>query len=333
MSWPSNGTSLLRVQNNMASTSDDDSISLLMSMGFESSQAKQALKICDGNVQRAVECLLGGNLADISTANASLSTSSNDGGANSIIQSEVTQYSNPLGRSACTAIALTLAHKSLELLNIDPVATPELRIESALLTTSINEGIQLYSNLIANHNCSGCAEHSSVEDLLNACSTLGNNENNYIMYALKLLPNSPRQGILSSNNDQHNNVMGLEALLAQCQTDAATVTEKQAYIAVVITKPPETILVILPNNDTASTTTTTTSTSKYILIDSHPRPQQLSPHYPTGSYALFHPTLSSLVSSLKELFPVTELGDGVPELMQMMYNSFDVYPFQLFSEE
>lgn len=317
----------------MASTSDDDSISLLMSMGFESSQAKQALKICDGNVQRAVECLLGGNLFS-ATANASLSTSSNDGGVNNIIQSEITQYSNPLGRSACTAIALTLAHKSLELLHIDPVASPELRIDSALLTTSINEGIQLYSNLIANNNSNGGAEHSSVEDLLNACSTLGNNDNNNIMSALKMLPNSPRQGILSSNNDHHNNMMSLEALLAQCQMDAATVTEKQAYIAVVITKPPETILVILPNNDTASTTTTaTTSTNKYILIDSHPRPQQLSPHYPTGSYALFHPTLSSLVSSLKELFPVTELGDGVPELMQMMYNSFDVYPFQLSSEE
>lgn len=318
----------------MASTSDDDSISLLMSMGFDSSQAQQALKICDGNVQRAVECLLGGNL--FSAANASLSTSSNDGGVNNIIQSEITQYSNPLGRSACTAIALTLAHKSLELLNIDPVASPELRIDSALLTTSINEGIQLYSNLIANNNSNGGAEHSSVEDLLNACSTLGNNDNNNnIISKLKMLPNSPRQGILSSNNDQHNNMMGLEALLAQCQMDAATaVTEQQPYIAVVITKPPETILVILPNNNTASTSTTiSTNTNKYILIDSHPRPQQLSPHYPTGSYALFHPTLSSLVSSLKELFPVTELGDGVPELMQMMYNSFDVYPFQLSSGE
>lgn len=317
----------------MVSTSDDDSISLLMSMGFDSSQAQQALQICDGNVQRAVECLLGGNLFS-ATANASLSTSSNDGGVNNIIQSEITQYSNPLGRSACTAIALTLAHKSLELLHIDPVASPELRVDSALLTTSINEGIQLYSNLIANNNSNGGAEHSSVEDLLNACSTLGNNDNNNnIISKLKMLPNSPRQGILSSNNDHHNNMMSLEALLAQCQMDAATVTEKQAYIAVVITKPPETILVILPNNNTASTTTTSTNTNKYILIDSHPRPQQLSPHYPTGSYALFHPTLSSLVSSLKELFPVTELGDGVPDLMQMMYNSFDVYPFQLSSEE
>ena len=289
-------------------------------------QAQQALQICDGNVQRAVECLLGGNLFS-ATANASLSTSSNDGGVNNIIQSEITQYSNPLGRSACTAIALTLAHKSLELLHIDPVASPELRIDSALLTTSINEGIQLYSNLIANNNSNGGAEHSSVEDLLNACSTLLGNNN--IISKLKMLPNSPRQGILSSNNDHHNNMMSLEALLAQCQMDAATVTEKQAYIAVVITKPPETILVILPN--TASTAST--NSNKFILIDSHPRPQQLSPHHPTRSYALFHPTLSSLVSSLKELFPVTELGDDVPELMQMMYNSFDVYPFQLSSEE
>jgi hypothetical protein len=33
-----------------------------------------------------------------------------------------------------------------------------------------------------------------------------------------------------------------------------------------------------------------------------------------------------LVQSLEAIYPVTELGSDVPEMMQMMYNSFDVYP-------
>ena len=100
----------------------------------------------------------------------------------------------------------------------------------------------------------------------------------------------------------------------------------ESYIAVVITKTPETVLVILPTQSSGASNTN----ANFILIDSHPRPQQLAPHYPTGSYALIRPTLSSLVASLKEIFPITDLGDGVPELMQMMYNSFDIYPFQLY---
>ena len=312
----------------MASITDDESITLLMSMGFDSNQAQQALQICDGNVERAVECLLGGNCGGGGSSVVESSTS-NTGGSNSIVvQSEISQYSNPLGRSACTAIALTLSHNCLQLLN-NEAASPESVIDSALLTKSINQGIQLYSKLLSANNSNGGTEHSSVEELLSACTTLANENKDIIISGLQLLANSPRQGLLS-NNTQH--MMGMEALLAQCQMDS---TGQQAYIAVVITKPPETILVLLPNNSISSTSisssATTNTNSKYILIDSHPRPQQLAPHYPTGSYALLHPSLSSLVSSLKEIFPVTELGDGVPELMQMMYNSFDVYPFQLSS--
>lgn len=292
----------------MAST--DENISLLMSMGFDKKSCQHALQISGGNVERAVECLLSGNTITMNgtAANTNFGVTNNSSQSSLLlVQSDISQYSNPLGRSACTAIALTLAYNCIGQLG----ASAESVIDATLLSSSITDGINLYGELSEN-NSSG-SDHSSVEDILVACS----GKDKGIISSLSLLPNSPRQGILSnSSSNQH---MGFEALLTQCQLDSS-----ESYIAVVITKTPETVLVILPTQSAASNTN-----AKFILIDSHPRPQQLAPHFPTGSYALFHPTLSSLVASLREIFPITELGDGVPELMQMMYNSFDVYPFQL----
>lgn len=288
----------------MAST--DESVSLLTSMGFDNGTSQHALQMCEGNVERAVELLLSGNIT-------MGSTDTNYGVANnssqlSLVQSDISQYSNPLGRSACTAIALVLANNCISQLGSD---SPESVVDDKLLSTSINNGIKLFSELSENNGIG--VEHSSVEDILSACS--GRDSVN--LSSLNLLPHSPRQGILSnSSSNQH---MGLEALLTQCQMDSL-----EAYIAVVITKTPETVLVMIPTQSASRNTN-----AKFVLIDSHPRPQQLAPHFPTGSYALFHPTLSSLVVSLREIFPITELGDGIPELMQMMYNSFDIYPFQL----
>ncbi len=284
--------------------SADESVSLLTSMGFDNWSSQQALQMCEGNVERAVEFLLSGN----STMGTSTSSSvTNNSSQLSLVQSDISQYSNPLGRSACTAIALTLAKNCISQLGS---SSPESVVDDKLLSTSINNGIKLYSELSGN-NGNG-AEHSSVEDILNACS----GRDNVTLSSLKLLPNSPRQGILSNSSSYKH--MGLEALLTQCQMDSS-----EANIAVVITKTPETVLVILPTQSAS-----TNGNAKFVLIDSHPRPQQLAPHFPTGSYALFHPSLSSLVVSLREIFPVTEL-DGIPELMKMMYNSFDIYPFQL----
>ena len=289
--------------------SEDESISLLMSMGFDKKSSQQALQFSGGNVERAVECLLSGNNipADSTTTSTNLGITNNS--SSLIVQSDISQYSNPLGRSACTAIALTLASNCIR--QLDGGTSPENVIDATLLSKSITDGIDLYRELSANN--SNGIEHSSVEDILTACT----GKENSIISSLSLLPSSPRQGILS--NSSSNQQMGLEALLSQCQMESS-----ESYIAVVITKTPETVLAILPTQSSAASNTN----AKFILIDSHPRPQQLSPHFPTGSYALFHPTLSSLVASLREIFPITDVGDGVPELMQMMYNSFDIYPFQ-----
>jgi hypothetical protein len=101
----------------------------------------------------------------------------------------------------------------------------------------------------------------------------------------------------------------------------------------------ETVLVCLPplsskttNGDTTTSTTSSSSSSSrddnsFILIDSHPRPQQFPGA--TEAYARLHSSLQSLIaSSLQVLFPYTDLGSDVPELMAAMYNQFDLYRFR-----
>eukprot|EP00571_Detonula_confervacea_P002001 CAMPEP_0172322940 /NCGR_PEP_ID=MMETSP1058-20130122/47369_1 /TAXON_ID=83371 /ORGANISM="Detonula confervacea, Strain CCMP 353" /LENGTH=314 /DNA_ID=CAMNT_0013038813 /DNA_START=69 /DNA_END=1013 /DNA_ORIENTATION=+ len=292
---------------------NDENVAMLMSMGFDRDQAAQALSDC-GSLERAIDSLLSGSVVgggvnsnqydDVTNAAAQ------SNGDERAVHSEMSQYSDSLGRSACTSIALTMACNLLNMATINPEGV----IDSSFLSNSILEGIKMYNDL-SSSNSNG-VEHSSIEELLSACHSADSNNSTakQIISSLKQFNFSPRQGILSNSSD---NPMGLEAVLSQCQADA---TDSESYIAVVITKPPETVLVLLPPRGHSSST--------YILLDSHPRPQQLSPHHPSGSYALFHSTLSSLVASIKQIFPVTELGSDVPEMMAMMYNSFDVYPFQ-----
>mmetsp|Transcript_36078 Transcript_36078/g.77768 ORF Transcript_36078/g.77768 Transcript_36078/m.77768 type:complete len:327 (-) Transcript_36078:180-1160(-) len=322
----------------MASNNDED-ISMLLSMGFDRSQALHALNAC-GNLERAIDFLLNGGVGggDATSGhqnqdatyhtNATAQIGSGDSGAVRAVHSSVSQYTDTLGRSACTSIALTMACKFLTSQNTttnNNNTETETIINSTFLSESIQDGIKMYTHLTSIAN-SG-VEHSSVEELLNICSSSNNNTSKNIATSMKLLHSSPRQGILTNNSANHP--MGLESVLSSCIADHADVnaTTTMSYIAVVITKPPETILVLLPISPQQQSSTASSSSS-YILLDSHPRPQQLSPHYPSGSYALFHPNLMGLVASLKRIFPVVDLGHDVPEMMAMMYNSFDVYPFR-----
>lgn len=85
------------------------------------------------------------------------------------------------------------------------------------------------------------------------------------------------------------------------------------WCCAVITKSPETIWIAL------------SATGECWLVDSHPRP----PLY-EHAYAKKHASLEELCTqSLQPLFPPVELGPGVPEMMAMMYNSFDVYCVRL----
>lgn len=276
-------------------------------MGFDESQALDALTECGGQLDRAINFLLDGSLGP---AASTTNSSSGSGATNThIIHSEISQYSDPNGRSACTSIALTMAASALSALHQSKNdASFENTINSTFLAESIRQGVQTY-NEIAKNNQAG-AEHLSVEEFLQLSASL------HKFDCLKLLPNSPRQGILSSSND---NPMGFESIISQCQSEATS----QFLIGVVITKPPETVLILVPPSG---------QQHQYVLLDSHPRPNQLIPYQPAGSYALFHPNLPSLVRSLKDIFSVLDLGSDVNEMMAMMYNSFDVYPFEFITE-
>eukprot|EP00569_Conticribra_weissflogii_P005862 CAMPEP_0171342234 /NCGR_PEP_ID=MMETSP0878-20121228/13767_1 /TAXON_ID=67004 /ORGANISM="Thalassiosira weissflogii, Strain CCMP1336" /LENGTH=334 /DNA_ID=CAMNT_0011844843 /DNA_START=33 /DNA_END=1037 /DNA_ORIENTATION=- len=331
------------------SNSNDESISMLISMGFDLDQSQRALDRNGGNVERAIDFLLSGSGADTSqggvgsgTAASASTAPPSSSAATSIVTSPTSQYSDPSGRSACTAIALTMAHHALKSLRGASSSSTSSVVGNVITTefleTSITEGIRNYSILKTRK---GSVEHSSAEEILVQAGNMNDkNNNNSLLSHLKLFENSPRQGILDSHppsiESMNINPVGLYSLLYHCQEDASrSCTGCGNFVAAVITKPPETVLVLLPifatnisgsgdssgyNNDSQS----------YILLDSHPRPNQHAPHNPQhGSYALFHSDLSGLVGSLKEIFPVTELGPDVPEMMGMMYNSFDVYPFVL----
>ena len=327
----------------MAANNNDENVVMLMSMGFDADQSRQALKECGGNVELAINSLLSGGIGDVSSSsNQDTSTTSQhqqssasghpnissmvevasqqryEGHNAQAVHCSVSQYNEPGGRSACTSIALTMASKVLRSINNQNNVNPTSTITASFLSESIYEGIQVYMSLDSTSQRD--VEHSSVEELLRAGSLLneGTTAKDVFSSLTQLDGSSPKQGILSNTS---NNPMGLEAILSQCQT------LHTGYIAVVITKPPETILVILPSLSDSSSSSI--SSHNYILLDSHPRPRQLLPHYPSGSYALFHPNLNSLVSSIKQIFPVTELGSDVPEMMAMMYNSFDAYAFKL----
>eukprot|EP00934_Nitzschia_sp_Nitz4_P006781 Nitzschia sp. Nitz4//scaffold147_size54853//16626//17600//NITZ4_006613-RA/size54853-processed-gene-0.20-mRNA-1//-1//CDS//3329536681//6771//frame0 len=204
------------------------------------------------------------------------------------------QYSFEQGRSACTCIALSAATAFLR----------NSTMSSEFLEHMILDGLHTYS-LISQ---SFPTEHLNVEEVLQL-DARGE------IFPLQMLPGGIRQGVLSYDCDHP---LGLRALLHGIQHEKEAMVPDQ-WLALLLTKTPETVLVCLPPN---SRMNITNQVQQYYLIDSHPRPQQ-----DVGTaYALAHSSLDSLVGSLEKIFPYTYMEPDVPEMMAMMYNSFDVYP-------
>jgi len=309
---------------------NEDKIGMLVSMGFDEGRSNVALANTNGNLDAAVNLLLfesdnnnnNGNSAT-STANTSNpvpaavqaaatvwnTTSHNN---NKVVQASFNQYSLLNGRSACTCIALNMASQFLSM--IENYATVEQLVTTSFLESNLRSGVDLYNN----RNLKSNVEHLSVEEVLTEFSSTSFNV---------VLKGGVRQGILTNNNCATSS--SFTEILTACR-DGGT-GKMNEWMGFVITKPPETICVCVPPKIQQLQ-----QQQQFIVIDSHPRPQfQL-----TNCYAKFVPTMNDLIVILHEIFPFVNLqvsggggGGGGGEIMNVMYNSFDVYPLQRKKQE
>jgi hypothetical protein len=289
-------------------TSQEDAVAMLTAMGFEASQASEALTICGGNVEQAANYLLTGGVVSQqgqgSNARADHSVSSSQTETRTV-HSSMSQYTVTQGRSACTCISLVAAEKFLQ--NCNAGTDPVQAVSSELLQDVVTSGVAAYQRLQSSSQSTGTSsvEHLSAEEVLQAGA-----------FPSLVLTGGIRQGILS--HDDASNPQGLRQQLTDCQSATG-------WTCVLITKTPETVLVCLPPTANASSASTSSDNS-FLLLDSHPRPHQFDA---AGSYARIHNSMQGLVQSLSIIFPVTDLGPDIPEMMAIMYNSFDLYPLRL----
>jgi hypothetical protein len=229
-----------------------------------------------------------------------------------MVHSSMSQYTVNEGRSACTCISLVTAEKFLQ--NSANSKDPVQAVCSELLQDTITSGVAAYQRLQSSSSSTtgSSVEHLSAEEVLAAGA-----------FPALSLQEGIRQGILS--HDDANNPQGLLQQLTDCRSATG-------WTCVLITKTPETVLVCLPPHSSSNTTpdADASSAEHFLLLDSHPRPQQFGAQ---GSYARIHDSMPGLVQSLSSIFPITDLGPDIPEMMAIMYNSFDLYPLQLLVQE
>jgi hypothetical protein len=268
-------------------------IKQLMAMGFGEAQAQEGLTVSNGNLEVAVNYLLGGGIPPppiaARPAEPPAKMESMEAIAKGLVTCGISQYNVDNGRSACTCIALTTASNFLQNQSVD----------SAFLTTMIHKGVENYQSMMS---AGSSVEHLSAEEVLQK-----DRSNNPLLFEVETV-GGIRQGVLS--HDPYH-PLGLMALLQGLRQESQT-----EWLAILITKTPETVLVCFPPAPV--------SPSSYWLVDSHPRPQLGV----ESAYAKLHPDLDSLALSLQAIFPCTELGPDIPEMMAMMYNSFDLYPLK-----
>lgn len=290
---------------------------MLMEMGFEEARVKEALAVCNNNAEQAVEYLFSGGTAAAMAADpppgGTAAAPTYITGTSEDISAPISQYSFDQGRSACTCIAMTAAQKWL--IQPDTKSLSPMWIQETLKT-----GVETYEKLQQTGGQSEAAaaavEHMSAEEVL----AIG--QSSQFFSRLQMTPGGIRQGILSKHNSQHE--MGILAMLNACHQEAPS----DQWLAVLITKTPETILVCLPpKRAAAGNISNNNSQQQYIIIDSHPRPGVVDSN--GGAYARILQSMADLVAHLETILPATELGPDIPEMMAMMYNSFDLYPFVL----
>jgi hypothetical protein len=331
----------------------DEDIAQLTSMGFPEANARNALKATNGDVGMAVDRLLSGegfggdNSVDDGFASSAVAISPVSSSAGTVVRGSTSQYSYGCdGRSACTCIALTAAEL------ISKASANNGNDESTIITTelldcSIEEGVARYMKL-RSVSGSNNVEHMSADEVLQKVGgggnsgNSGNNNNNCDSGIFHVrLAGGVRQGALSSDV---NHPLGMKFVLEGLVNDVRREQQERGpqsvgdtkistvnsspMICVLLTKSPETVLLCLPSHDITndSTNGVTNQKQQYWLVDSHPRPQLL-PGVET-SYAKPHNTLTSLLQSLRDTFPFTDLGPDIPPMMADMYNMFDMYALE-----
>lgn len=274
---------------------NEQDIAQLQSMGFSASQARECLVAANGNMEIAINYLLSGGPPPPAPAPARApagAKSTGDEGSTSsgdIIGCHMSQYSVPEGRSACTCIALAAASNFLQ----------HQYVDADFLVNMIGTGVQNYQTLQSDSG-GGSIEHMSGEEVMQK-DRMG-------LFKVKGAGSGGvRQGILSNDMDHP---LGLKSLLQGLRHEQ----HHSEWMAILMTKTPETVLLCFSPDSV--------SPPSYWLIDSHPRPQ----FGVDSAYAKMHPTLDSLLLTLQAIFPATDLGPDIPEMMAMMYNSFDLYP-------
>jgi hypothetical protein len=293
----------------------EDAVAQLTAMGFETGPVNQALRLSNGNLEQAVNLLLSGSImAEAVVVAVAASPSSSGGGGTSsavvfgpggMVLGPMSQYSVEQGRSACTCIALTAASQFLQ----HPIVTPDL------LQSMIVEGVRQYESLLSESGTTSASgdtiEHMSAEDVLLQDSSSPSSTSRFAVQLVTSI--GVRQGMLT--NDPHYE-LGLRNLLGSFRLQQHPSNE---WMAVLMTKTPETVLVLFPPPQSSHS-----ESSSFWLIDSHPRSSQLPGA--DMAYGKPHANLDELCATLHTIFPSMDLGPDVPEMMGMMYNSFDLYP-------
>lgn len=195
--------------NNTIESADDESLSLLMTIGFKRDEALAALRSTNGNVEQAADSLL-----------ASRTLPPTGSATNSVlpipspIQGSISQYDLPDGRSACSCIALAAASAFLEAASTGGNSTP---LSPNFLDSAVQKGHEIYQTWKNSTHTS--SEHTSPEEVLP-------------LFPQLQLEGAIRQGLLPH----------FEPTLQDC------CCADTPWTALVLTKPPETILLLLSSS-------------------------------------------------------------------------------------
>jgi hypothetical protein len=314
------------------SSSEDKELAVLVTrlteMGFTESKALEALAVCSGNVNGAATYLIATavqaapfaatSMSPMPILSMSLSSSSKDP---VLTQGPISQYSIENGRSACTCIALTAADKFLthpDLTKLSPTFLHDIVVSGIASYMFLLQASMIPSLVMGGPSThpvgDDAVEHFSAEQVMT--SNTGTMKDPTRLFSCLRQIGPVRQGVL--NRDVLNGI-GLPSMMHDCWTDGQC--DEDSWTAVIVTKTPETLLVLLPPLSTPE------QDQRFILIDSHPRPNLVSfgVQAPTQAYARVHSSLEDLVLALGQILPITQLEDS---MINILYNSFDLYVIQ-----